>query len=257
MSDVSRATARESALIETFADLADTMVDDYDTVDLLHVLVERSVALLDVAAAGLTLADQRGSMQVMAASSEHTRLLELFQLESAQGPCLDAFHTGRPISVDDLNAPQATSRWPIFAPEAVRAGYVSVSAIPMRLRQEIIGALNLFGVTPGPLPVPDLRIAQSLAHTATIGILQERTIRRHEILTEQLQAALNNRIIIEQAKGILAHAGRLSMDQALTALRGYSRHRQTRMSDVADALTTNSLDPRDVLKYQPEHGHTA
>lgn len=250
MSDVPSAAARESALIGTFADLVDTMVDDFDAVDLLHLLVERSVQLLGVAAAGLMIADQRGSMQVVAASSEHARLLELFQLQAAQGPCLDAFHTGQPVLVNDLDAVAMTERWPVFAPEAVRSGYLSVSAIPMRLRLETIGALNLFSTRPGALTDPDLRLAQSLAHAATIGILQERTLRRHEILTEQLQTALNNRVIIEQAKGMLAHAGKLPLDEAFTTLRNYSRHHQSRMSDVATALTTQTLEPREVLAHR-------
>ncbi|AKU17864.1 GAF and ANTAR domain-containing protein [Luteipulveratus mongoliensis] len=254
MDDSSSASTRESALIDAFADLADTLVDDYDMVELLHRLVERCVDLLGLAAAGLMLADQRGGIQVVAASSEHVRVLELIELQADQGPCLDAFHTGEPVLVDDLTA--QTERWPLFAPQATQAGFASVHAIPMRLRHEVIGALNMFGEQPGVLPAPDLKVAQSLAHTATIGILHERTVRNHEVLTEQLQTALNNRVTIEQAKGMIAHAGHLPMDQAFTVLRTYSRYHQLRLSEVAARLTTSDLRVSTVLAHRPYRGRT-
>lgn len=184
--------------------MADTLVADYDAVEVLHRLVEYCVELLDAAAAGLLLADQRGSLQVLASSTEGIRLLELFHLQTNEGPCMDAYRTGERILVDDLAA--ASARWPTFAPQAVKDGFASVHALPLRLRGEVIGALNLFGHHTGPLTPADLRVAQALADTATIGIFQERTIRRGEVLTEQLQTALNSRVIIEQAKGVLSHA---------------------------------------------------
>jgi GAF domain-containing protein len=205
---------RETRLVDAFVELADTLVDDYDVADLLHRLVEHSVDLLDAAAAGLMLADQRGGLQVLASSTETARLLELFQLQANEGPCLDAYRTGEPILVDDISAVSTARRWPSFAPEAARQGYASVHAVPLRLRREVIGALNLFGHHTGALPEADLRVAQAMADTATIGILHERAVHRAETLTEQLQHALNNRTIIEQAKGVLAHAGNLDMDQS-------------------------------------------
>ena len=206
---------RESRLLEAFVQLADTLVDDYDVADMLHELLSYCVRLLHAAAAGLLLSDQRGNLQVLASSTEQTRLLELFQLQNNEGPCLDCVRTGEPVLVDDLAA--AADRWPRFVPQALGNGFAAVHAVPMRLRRETIGALNLFNREPGAMPPEDLLAARALADTATIGILQERAIHRGEVLTEQLQAALNNRITIEQAKGVLAHAGNLDMEQSFQA----------------------------------------
>jgi transcriptional regulator with GAF, ATPase, and Fis domain len=248
MSDVpSPSTQRESRLVAAFVKMADTLVDDYDIVDMLHQLTEHCVGLLDAAAAGLLLADQRGSLQVIASSTERTRLLELFQLQADEGPCLDCVRTGQPVLVSDLAAER--SRWPAFATEGLREGFRSVHAVPLRLRREIIGALNLFGTEPGALGEQDLTVARALADTATIGILQERAIHRGEVLTEQLQTALNSRVTIEQAKGVLAHAGGLEMDQAFHALRSYGRARSTRLSEIAGQLVVGLLEPADVLAH--------
>jgi transcriptional regulator with GAF, ATPase, and Fis domain len=230
---------REARLLRAFVELADTLVDDYDVVDVLHQLTEWCVTLLGAAAAGLMLADQRGSLTVVASSTEAARLLELFQLQTDEGPCLDCVRSGEPVLVDDLS--MAMGRWPNFVPQAVLQGFFSVHALPLRLRRETIGALNLFRLAPGPMPAQDLDVARALADAATIGILQERAIRRGEVLTEQLQTALNSRITIEQAKGVLAHAGHLDMDQAFQALRSYARSHSTRLSEIAHHLVTGAL----------------
>jgi transcriptional regulator with GAF, ATPase, and Fis domain len=246
MSDASAPSVqRESRLIAAFVEMADTLVDDYDVAEVLHRLTKHCVRLLDAAEAGLMLADQRGSLQVVASSTERTRLLELFQLQANEGPCLDCYRTGQPILVSDLDAMHA--RWPAFVPEAVREGFRSVHAVPLRLRREVIGALNLFGARPGEMDEQDLTVATALADTATIGILQERAIHRGEVLTEQLQTALNNRTTIEQAKGLLAHAGNLDMGQAFETLRTYGRSRRMRLSEVAGDLVTGRLVPGAVL----------
>ena len=236
---------RESQLLHAFVQMADTLVDDYDVADVLHQLVDHCVRLLDAAAAGLMLSDQRGNLQVLASSSERTRLLELFQIQNNEGPCLDCVRSGEPVLIADLTA--ATRRWPMFAPLAVADGFVSVAAVPLRLRRETIGALNLFGREAGPLNDQDALVARALADTATIGILQERAIRRGEVLTEQLQTALNSRIIIEQAKGVLAYAGDLEMEQAFETLRRYARSRGARLSEVAHRLVTGDILPREIL----------
>jgi len=236
---------RESQLLHAFVQMADTLVDDYDVADVLHQLVDHCVRLLDAAAAGLMLSDQRGNLQVLASSSERTRLLELFQIQNNEGPCLDCVRSGEPVLIADLN--EATRRWPMFAPLAVADGFVSVAAVPLRLRRETIGALNLFGREPGPLNDQDAQVARALADTATIGILQERAIRRGEVLTEQLQTALNSRIIIEQAKGVLAYAGYLEMEQAFETLRRYARSHGARLSEVAHRLVTGGILPREIL----------
>ncbi len=236
---------RERQVIRAFVALADTLVDDYDVADLLHTMVVECVELLDIGAAGLTLVDERGGLQVLASSTEQARLLELFQLNIDEGPCVDCFTGSAPVLVADIAA--QASRWPRFAEEAAREGFASVHALPLRLRKQTIGALNLFGHRPGELPADDVALAQGMADTATIGILHERALRQGEILSEQLQTALNSRVIIEQAKGVLAVSGRLSMDAAFAALRGYARRNNRRLSDVARALADHDLDPRLVL----------
>jgi GAF domain-containing protein len=218
-------------LSDTFIDLADTMVADFDVIDFLHMLADRSTRLLPVAAAGVLLADPRGQLRVAAASSDAAGLIELFQIQNDQGPCLDCFRTGQRVTAADLAGPER--RWPRFAAAATQAGFSAVHALPMRLRDQVIGALNLFCAQAGPLGQDDLRIGQALADVATIGLLQERNVRRVETLAEQLQAALNSRVVIEQAKGRLAERLDLDMDQAFALLRGHARNTNQRLTDVA------------------------
>ena len=218
-------------LSDTFVDLADTMVADFDVIDFLHMLTDRSVALLAASAAGVVLADPRGELRVAAASSEAAGLIELFQIQNDQGPCLDCFRTGQPVTAADLT--RADQRWPRFAATAVQAGFRTVEALPMRLRDQVVGALNLFRATPDPFAAADLRIGQALADVATIGLLQERSLRRTEILAEQLQGALNSRVTIEQAKGKLAERLTIDMEDAFRMLRDYARNSNQHLTDVA------------------------
>jgi ANTAR domain-containing protein/GAF domain-containing protein len=217
-------------LLDTFVDLADTMISDFDVIDFLHLLTDRSVALLAASAAGVVLADPRGELRVAAASSEAAEVMELFQIQNDQGPCLDCFRTGQPVTADLTRSAQ---RWPRFAAAATGAGFRSVEALPMRLRDEVIGALNLFRTGPGLLGPEELRIGQALADVATIGLLQERNVRRSNVAAEQLQAALTSRVIIEQAKGKLAERLDLDVDRAFTLLRDYARTTNQRLTDVA------------------------
>jgi len=225
-------------LSEAFVELTDTMVADFDVIDFLHLLTDRSVQLLDVSAAGLLLADPRGELRVVAASSEAVRLLELFQLQNDQGPCLDCFRRGQPVAAADLNA--EAERWPRFAAAAQQAGFSAVQALPMRLRDQIIGALNLFRAVPGGFDPADVRIGQALADVATISLLQERSMRQSDALNEQLQTALNSRVVIEQAKGKLAERLGLDMADAFSLLRDYARARNRRLSELAQALVDGS-----------------
>src|SRR6185437_9640171 len=220
-------------LSETFVELTDTMVADFDVIDFLHVLTSRSAELLDVSAAGLLLADPRGELRVVAASTEAARLLELFQLQSDQGPCLDCFRSGQPVTATDLSADQ---RWPRFADAAGQAGFAAVQALPMRLRDQVIGALNLFRADPGTFDADSVRVGQALADVATIGLLHERNMRHSDTLNEQLQTALNSRVIIEQAKGKLAERLGIDVNQAFTILRDQARNRNQRLSDLARAF---------------------
>jgi len=220
-------------LADVFVEMADTLVDDFDVIDFLHVLAERCVQLLGVSAAGLLLTDQQGALQVVAASSERTRLLELFQLQTDQGPCVDCFRTGQPVSVTDL---PSAGRWPRFTAAAADVGFAAVHALPMRLRKEVIGALNLFDTNPGALDADKIRIGQAVADVATIGLLQQRAIHRRDLVTEQLQTALNSRVLIEQAKGVLAERLHVDVAEAFTILRGGARSHNRRLSDLAQAI---------------------
>jgi transcriptional regulator with GAF, ATPase, and Fis domain len=228
----------ERQLADAFVELADTLVDDFDVVDFLHQVTVRCAEVLGVSAAGVLLTDQRGALRVVAASTEQTRLLELLQLQTDQGPCPECFHSGRPIAVADLST--ATTRWPRFAAEAREVGFASVHALPMRLRTEVIGALNLFDTKPGALDDDTIRLGQALADVATIGLLQARAIRHRETLAEQLQTALNSRIAIEQAKGVIAERHHIDMDQSFTLLRGTARTSNRRLSELARAVVDGS-----------------
>ena len=241
----------QELLSDTFVDLADTMVAEFDVIDFLHLLSDRAVQLLGASAAGVMLADPRGQLRLVAASSEAARLLEIFQLEGEEGPCLETVRTGQPVIEPDLT--HAQHRWPRFAPAALQAGFTSVHGLPMRLREQILGGLNLFRNQPGPFDPADMRIAQALADTATIGLLHERNLRRAEVAGEQLQAALNSRILIEQAKGKLAERFGLDMDTAFTTLRRYARDHNLRLSDFA--LTFIDSDPADFPGLTPPAPH--
>jgi transcriptional regulator with GAF, ATPase, and Fis domain len=239
-------------LSDTFVELTDTMVAGFDMIDFLHLLTDRSVQLLDVSAVGLLLADPRGELRVVAASSEAARLLELFQLQNDQGPCLDCFRSGRPVQAADLAA--EAERWPRFAPAARQAGFGAVQALPMRLREQVIGALNLFRADPGTFDPANVRIGQALADVATISLLHERNMRHSDTLNEQLQNALNSRVIIEQAKGKLAERLGVDMDQAFNLMRDYARTSNRRLSDLAQAFVegTEALPGLNASKLFPQ-----
>jgi GAF domain-containing protein len=248
----SASATRERRLAEVFVLLADTLVADYDVVDVLDQLVRACVDPLGSTAAGLLLDDQRGHLTVMASSGESSQLVELFQVQSEQGPCLDCYRTRQPVTVPDLTA--AAERWPLFAPVAIEQGFRSVHALPLRLRDDTIGALNLFHDEVTPLDDADLRIAQALADTATIGILQQRALNASGVLSEQLQAALNSRVAIEQAKGVLAATGDMDMDRAFELLRRHARDNNLRISDLARQVATRTVDANTLLtRDRPHH----
>lgn len=230
---------RERLLSQTFVELADTLVTGFDVVDFVHVLIDRCVDVLGASAAGLMLVDNRAGLQVMASSDDRAHLLELFQLQSHEGPCLDCHRSGRPIVAEDLEVEDR--RWPTFAPEARAAGFRSVNAIPMRLREDVIGALNLFSTDAGGLLEADTRAAQAMADVATIGILHQRAAVDTRVTMEQLQTALNSRVIIEQAKGLLAERVKVDLDQAFRLLRGHARAGNRRLTDVAADLLEGRL----------------
>jgi len=241
--------AREQDLLNAFIEFADTFVDDYDIVEFLHRLAERCVGLVNASEAGIMLADRAGELHYVASSSERMRLIELFELQHDEGPCLDAYREG--VSVHSELAADADARWPRFAAHARDVGFESVSALPMRLRSEIIGALNIFSVHPVSLDLEDRLVVQALADIATIGILQERALGDALVVTSQLEAALESRIAIEQAKGIVAERNRVTVDEAFTLLRNYARAHNELLSQTAREIIEGTLGAA-ALTAQPE-----
>jgi GAF domain-containing protein len=231
----------ENLVIRTLVELADNLVEDFDVVDLLSHLADRCVEVVDVAAAGVMLAPPSGALQVVASSSEAMRVLELYELQADQGPCLDCFATGEAVVNTDLAA--ADSLWPRFAPEAVAAGFRSVHAVPLRLRGLTIGALNLFRSKPGALDAAEVTAVQGLADIATIAIIQHRVTIDAQKLNSQLSEALNSRITIEQAKGKISQAENVDMDRAFQRLRQHARRHNLRLSDLATDVASGTRDP--------------
>jgi hypothetical protein len=233
-------------LAEVFVVLADTLVDDFDVADLLDLLVRTCVEVLGCTAAGLLLSDHRGVLRVAASSSEAIDLLETFQLQAEEGPCLDSFRTQEPVSADLTDGGE--NRWPVFAPAAVSLGFRGVQALPMRLRERSIGALNLFH-DHSRLADVDLRVAQALADVAAIGILHQQGAHSGNQLIGQLQSALNSRVTIEQAKGVLAATGSTDMETAFQALRSYARDHNAKLSVLAAQIAAGQVSATDVLEW--------
>jgi transcriptional regulator with GAF, ATPase, and Fis domain len=239
---------RENRVARVFVDLADTLVDEFDLTEFLHVLVERCVELLGVSAAGVLLADQRGGVRMAAASSEKAELLELFAADTHDGPCVECLRTGQPIGSNNLAA--EAGRWPRFAAAAEMCGFAAAHALPMRLRRDVIGALSLLDTVDDGAHSMSAQLGQALADVATIGILQQRTISHAGVVNEQLQSALNTRVVIEQAKGMLAaHSGTLTPEQAFAKLRGYARAHRLRLSNLAREVVTGAAPVAAILAH--------
>lgn len=224
-------------LAEVLVDVADTLVDEFDVIEFLQRVTTHASDLVSARICGLMLADRRGRLRLMAASDERAEMLELFQIQSDEGPCLECYRSGQPVVVTDVE--QAMDRWPLFAPEALSAGFRSIHAFPMHLRGQVIGALNMFGARVEAMHDVDVGVVQALADIATIGLLQERAVARGEVVAEQLQSALNSRIVVEQAKGYLAQLHGESPDEAFHRLRTYCRGHGLRLSAVALRVTTD------------------
>jgi GAF domain-containing protein len=235
---------RQDRLVETLVTLADTLVDNYDVIDFLQTLAARCVELLNVSATGIMLADNEGTLRHAACSSEQMRLVELFELQFEEGPCLDAYR--QHIAIVSGTQEDAHARWPRFAPHAEEAGFAAVAAVPMRLRSQVIGALNLFSSDSGVLAEEDVRVAQAMADVATIGILQERMIRDGRAYSTQLQAALDSRVVIEQAKGVVAEHNRVNVDEAFNLLRSYTRDHNRLLAENCRQVIDGSLRPAEL-----------
>ncbi len=241
--------SRESLLIKTLVELADHLVDDFDVIDVLTVLGDRCVETLDVASAGVMLAASSGELQVIASSSDAMRNLELFELQANEGPCLDCYQSGRPIVNLELSA--VDGRWPRFARRAIDDGFHSVHALPMHLKDNTIGALNMFRTKTGPLKDEDVLVAQALADVATIVIIHHQTMMDAQILNSQLNEALNSRIIIEQAKGRISEAAGVDMDEAFRRLRSHARSHNLRLTDVARAVAEGAATSELIVPVSP------
>lgn len=246
---------REAMLAATFVRLADTLVDDFDIVELLTVVANRCVEVLQLDAAGIMLASPGADLRVMASSSQTMRLLELFELQAQEGPCLDCYRTGQQVINAVLTV--ENGRWPAFTVEALDAGFASVHALPMRLRGTTIGALNLFQFEPHPISQEDIDAAQALADVATIAILQHRATLEAQVVNDQLSHALNSRIVIEQAKGVISERQGVEMDDAFDALRNYSRDHNLRLSDVAQSVIEGTVTVPSTEPLLPPQPHEA
>jgi GAF domain-containing protein len=236
-------STRDGRLLQTFVALADTLVDGYDVVELLQMLVETCKDMLDTSAAAILLADANGELDVVASTSEASRLVEMIQLSAEAGPCIESFRTGKVVSLPDIAT--APPEWSRFRESALAQGFESVHAVPLRLRDQRIGTLNLLRSSTGELEAQDQLTAQAFADVATIGIVHERSLRETSMLSEQLQAALSSRIVIEQAKGVVAFTRGVPIDDAFTLIRNYARSHQHRLGDVAARIVDRSLTLED------------
>jgi transcriptional regulator with GAF, ATPase, and Fis domain len=239
--------AREVEVSRAFVTLASTLVNGYDVVDLLAELTADCARFLDVSSAGLLLADNGGVLHVLAASSEQARNLELLQLQRAEGPCLDCYRDGAQVAVADLE--NEADRWPKFVAAAQGAGFRSVHALPMRLRDSVLGALGLFGTSAGALNQDDLALGQAMADVASVALVQDKAAADSMVVNEQLQRALTSRVVLEQAKGVLAQLGGLEMTEAFGVLRSYARDRGLRLTEVSQAVVTRSLPAQDLIEH--------
>lgn len=233
---------READVVRSLVDLADTLVTDYDVIDLLTGLADRCVRLLGASAAGVMLASAQGDLRLVASSSDAMRVVELFELQAKEGPCWDAFHTGERVAHENLRA--GSGHWPRFATVALEAGFRSVFALPLRLRDSTIGALNLFSAESAPMDESDVLVARAFADLATISILQQREVADVQRLNEQLSNALASRVLIEQAKGVVFERAGIDMAEAFQRLRTYARNHNVRLADVARAAIDGTLDPQ-------------
>ena len=228
-----RALDRQALTATTFVEIVDTLVDDFDVIDVLTQLTSRSVELLPAAAAGILLADADGHLRVIGASTEQVGLLELFQIQNDEGPCLDSYRTGAVVVDASLDSHSA---WPRFAEESVRSGYPSVCAVPLRLKSLTLGCLNMFMSEPVALVDAEIALAQALADVASIAIVQDLATREAAIREGHLQHALTSRISIEQAKGMISERGSVDMDEAFNRLRSYARSNNRLLTEVAESI---------------------
>jgi GAF domain-containing protein len=247
--------SRETRINSAFVTVADTLTTDFDVVDLLHTLVEQCTEILDADAGGLMLMNPNGELQLMTSTSDSADYVEGMQLDSASGPCIECFSTGAAISVPNIQS--SGGKWPAFQKAAMQNGFHSAHATPVRLRGQIIGTMNLFGSKRGALSESDAAVAQALADVATIGILHERVAREGPILAEQLHRALDSRIFIEQAKGMIAHSRSITMDAAFAVLRNHARNKNLTIRSVAKEISARTTSVQSILPASSATGTTS
>ena len=233
--------SREASIVQSLVELADNLVAGFDAIEVLSTLADRCVSLLGVSAAGVMLVSPAGELALAASSSEAMRVVELFELQASEGPCLDAYRSGDRVAHENLVA--GAGRWPRFSTVALEAGFHSAFALPLRLRDTTIGALNLLSVEQTPMEEGDVLVARAFADLAAISITQHRASRETQTLNEQLSGALTSRILIEQAKGVLSERSGIEMSDAFARMRRYARSRNLRLTEVAQAAIDNTLDP--------------
>lgn len=233
-----KAASTQTLISTTFVEIVDTLVGDFDVIEVLTLLTSRCVELLAAGAAGVLLADSDGHLRVVGASTEEIQLLELFQVQNDEGPCLDCFYTGQVVLHSDLDI---VSPWPLFTPECTNAGFSSVCAVPLRLKARILGCLNMFMSGPGGLTNHDVALAQALADVASIAIIQDQATRDAAIREAHLQHALDSRIVIEQAKGMIAERRNVDMDEAFSSLRTYAGNNNRGLTEVSEALVAGTI----------------
>jgi GAF domain-containing protein len=237
--------SREARIGQLFVELADTLIDDFDVVELLHRLAEACTEVLEVDAAGLMLTDLRGGLRLVAWSPDAMKRLEVFELQTDEGPSMDAIRTGR--AVVNVDVTEARERWPRFTAAALAADIRSAHALPLRLRGQLIGVMNLFSTEEQRMSENDIALGQALADVATISLLQQRAIRDQSILAEQLHAALNTRIVLEQAKGMLAELSGLSPAETFHYLRDHARRTGQLLRAVAQQVIDGQLDSTELI----------
>jgi transcriptional regulator with GAF, ATPase, and Fis domain len=229
----------ETDLAAAFVELSDAMVTGLDLVDFLHLLSRRTVALLDVDAAGVMLADEDDKLRAVAASDENTHLLEMFSLQHQEGVCIDVYRKG---AVEQTSTAATVDRWPNFSRLAVSHGYAWLCGIPLRHGKEIIGSMNLFRKDDEPLGDEEVRLAQALTDVATIALLARRETIHARRQATQLQAALDSRVLIEQAKGVLVERLDISLDEAFQVLRQHARDNNRKLRDMAHDIVFGNLE---------------
>ena len=236
--------SREQKLVRAFVELSDMLVGDFDVSDLLYTLVEHCLELFDVEAVGLLLVDEAGDLEAIAHSAPEVRFIELLEVNRKEGPCFDAFQSGEQVISADLE--EDIDRWPVVAPECLRAGYRAAHGVPLQIREQRIGAMNLFKVNPGSLPNNDHDTLRALAEIATISVLHDRELSDARKVTDQLQLALSTRVVIEQAKGMVAGGVELDLDESFRRLRRYARNHGYRLDEVARRVVSGDLSPGDL-----------